>query len=278
MSVTETDVSNLALTRIGAQTKIAAGALRTEDSINSATIRDIYDETRRSELRRNVWRFSIRTVALRAIGDFSQFVSFGAYASGTTYAVNDVVLASDGQVYSSLSASNLGNDPTTSPTRWTLYFGSLVAQEYVMAWSASITYDLGDHTVGSDGSVYRSIVNTNLNNNPISSPASWTLAITVDPDDRTVADNKDYWSGEIVYVGRKVYLSKISSNDTDPGSTSWLLLSTAPTLSDFNFIYPIGAGPSSQTSTKNAYRLPNGFMREAPQDPKAGATLFLGAP
>ena len=42
--------------------------------------------------------------------------------------------------------------------------------------------------------------------------------------------------------------------------------------------YPIGSGPQSQTETLNVYMLPNGFLREAPQDPKAGLYSFLGAP
>jgi hypothetical protein len=277
--VTETDIANLAIGLLGAADRIAAGAFRTEDSHNAATLRNNYDECRRSELRRNVWRFAIRTSALRPVGDFSKLVTFGAWAVGTTYAVNDVVLGSDGNIYFSLVASNLAHDPISSPTYWTLYFGSLLAQEYVMAWSASITYDIDDHTVGSDSQVYRSLVNTNLNNNPVGDGnVHWSLATVVDADDDTEADDEDYWSGEIVYVGRKVYLSKISSNDTDPGSSSWLLLTTTPSLVSPNFVYPIGAGPSGQVSTRNAYRLPNGFLRQAPEDPKQGSTLFLGAP
>lgn len=275
---TETTIANLALTRVGASEKIAAGLLRTEDSKNASTIRDIYDTCRRSELRRNVWRFAIRTVAMRPVGDFTKLVTFATWAIGTTYAINDVVKGSDGAVYSSLIASNLANDPTTSLTSWTLYFGNVVAQEYVMAWDATITYDLRNHVVGSDGSVYRSIQDGNLNKNPVSQPTWWTIATTVDADDDTEADDLDYYAGEVVYVGRKVYISKQSSNDDDPGAATWLLFTGTPTLSDPNFIYPIGSGPSGQTSTKNAYRLPNGFLREAPQDPKAGSVSFLGGP
>lgn len=277
--VTETDIANLALSRCGAQYSIAAGALRTEDSNNAATVRLFYDECRRSELRRNVWRFAIRTVALRPFGDFSKLVTFGAYASGTTYVVNDVVLATNGLVYSSLVSTNLAHEPSVSPTYWTLYFGSLLAQEYVTTWSAVITYDTRNHALGSDGNVYRSIQDGNLNKNPVSQPAWWTLATTVDADDESEEDDNEYLSGELVYVGRKVYLSKRSQNDDVPTTAaSWLTLSTAPTLADPNFIYPIGTGPSSQLSSRNAYRLPYGFMRMAPQDPKAGSSLPLGAP
>ena len=42
-------------------------------------------------------------------------------------------------------------------------------------------------------------------------------------------------------------------------------------------VYPLTAGPSSDTSTRNAFMLPAGFLRPAPQSPKYGAAAFLGA-
>ncbi len=47
----------------------------------------------------------------------------GAYASGTTYAKNDVVTVS-GSYYASLIDGNLGNPPATSPTQWGPISGS----------------------------------------------------------------------------------------------------------------------------------------------------------
>jgi hypothetical protein len=44
------------------------------------------------------------------------------------------------------------------------------------------------------------------------------------------------------------------------------------------FTYPIGSGPGTQSTTRNAFQLPNGYLKEAPQDPKAGQISFLGAP
>lgn len=275
---TETEIANKALDLLGVADVIAAGALRTEVSRNATILARAYDECRRTEMRRNVWRFSIRTQAIRSIGDFSKNVAFGAWSAVATYAVNDVVLGTDNQIYSSTVATNLNHDPTTSPDFWTNYFGHIVAQEYVMTWSAVITYDTRMHAVGSDGQVYRSIQDGNLNKNPVSQPTWWTLATTVDPEDLTQADDQNYYAGEVVYVGRNVYLSKENVNDDNPGASTWLALTTAATLTDLNFIYPIGVGPTSQTSTKNAFALPNGFLRMAPQDPKQGSTLFLGAP
>src|SRR5205085_6993061 len=43
-------------------------------------------------------------------------------------------------------------------------------------------------------------------------------------------------------------------------------------------VYPIGSGPLSQSGTRNAYRLPSGYLRSCPRDPTAGNFSPLGAP
>lgn len=278
MTLTATDIANRALQRVGAE-RIAAGALATEGSKNSNEILACYDILRRAELRRNIWRFSIRKAALRALNNYSKLVTFGAWAVGTTYAINDVVTGSDGAVYSSRVASNLAHDPTTSLTQWTLYFGPLVAEEYVTTWSAVPTFALGDHTVGSDGLIYTSLAAGNINHNPVGDGnVHWSLATTVDADDDTEVTDVSFYAGEIVYIGNKVYLSLHTGNEDVPPSSKWLAMTTAPTVALFNFIYPIGSGPSTNQSSRNVFRLPNGYLRVAPQDPKQGSTAWLGAP
>lgn len=272
--VTETDIANRALQRVGT-VRIAAGALRTENSKNAEEIRACYDILRRAELRRNVWVFSIRVEALRPIGDNSKLVTFGTWSSGTAYAINDIVTGSDGNVYVSTAANNTAHDPTAQTFGyWQLYFGSLIAQEYVTTWSSTITYAENDHAVGSDGSVYISLADSNLNHDPTSDGGvHW--AVTTDG---VAADSDDYYAGEVVYTGNQVYISKVSANATDPGSSSWLVMSTAASVASLNFVYPLGSGPFTNNQTKNVYRLPNGYVRLAPQAPKAGSNSFLGAP
>lgn len=273
MSVDETYIANRALQHCGAS-RIPDGTLRTDDSKNAAEIRACYDSLRRYEQRRNVWRYCVRTVALRPIGNQSKFLTFGSWAIGTTYSINDVVLGSDGQNYSSLVAANIGNDPTTALAKWTLYFGNLLAQEYVTTWSSAATYALGDHAVGSDLQVYISLAAGNINHNPVGDGnVHWSVTV-----DNVQADSNTYSAGEIVFTGNKIYMSKISGNQDVLPTINWLSFTTEPTVALLNFIYPIGSGPISQSLTANAYRLPNGFLRMAPQSPKAGATSFLGAP
>src|SRR5262249_47730764 len=59
-------------------------------------------------------------------------------------------------------------------------------------------------------------------------------------------------------------------------SGSWSNIGTTG-LGATNIIYPITAGPFVDTATRNAYRLPAGFLKPAPQDPKAGVYSWLGS-
>ncbi len=42
--------------------------------------------------------------------------------------------------------------------------------------------------------------------------------------------------------------------------------------------YPLTSGPLSNMQTRNAYKLPAGFLREAPNDPRGASRGWLGAP
>ena len=221
---TQTNIANRALQHCGAG-RIAAGAFLTEDSKNASELRECYDLNRRYELRRNVWRFSTRKTALRPLDSTSKPVTFGTWASGTTYVLNDVVVASDGQIYISKTAGNLANNPVSGNfDKWDIYFGPVIATEH--------------------------------------------------------DEDTSYYAGELVYVGATLYISLVSGNEeTPPSAGYWMTMTTAPTLGAVSsFIYPIGSGPLGGSDAKRVYRLPNGYMRDAPQDPKAGSFSYLGTP
>lgn len=277
--VTETDVANRALQRVGCE-RIASGALWTEDSKNASEIRACYHMLRRSELNRNVWRFSIRKCALRPIDDFtSKQVTFPAWASATAYSINSIVTGSDGQIYHSKTV-NTGNDPTAPDfVNWAIYHNNLIAQEYVTTYGAGFTYNKGDHSIGSDLQTYVSLADGNTAHDPVTDGAvHWNLAKTVDiDDDAQKADGTGFYSGEIVYIGTTICLSVRNNNMDTPPTSKWFVLAGA-TADKINFTYPIGAGPQREVTTKNVFRLPNAYMKLAPQDPLAGASLFLGAP
>lgn len=91
-----------------------------------------------------------------------------------------------------------------------------------------------------------------------------------------------WFTGELVYmtgVPNTVYFSLISANDqvpTDLGQTGWVALNI--TTTPFQFLYPVGTGPMTQSGTKNVFRRPANFLRTAPRDPKDGSSSWLGAP
>src|ERR1700687_519477 len=216
--ITATKVANRALQRIGAG-RIAADALFTEDSKNAQECAACYDILRRAELRRNVWRFSVRRAPLRPVDTTTKNFLPSAWSAVTTYAVADIVLF-NGTWYSSLVATNLNNTPTDDSTSWTKYFGPATATP----WDATISYLIG----------------------------------------------------EIVWITATAYLSlKNTNTDLTSVAASWLPLTG--TISTFFITYPGGVGPSKDNTTKNLYVLPQGYLREAPQSPKTGAS-FLGFP
>lgn len=288
MPISPTDIANRACQRVGAA-RIATGALLTENSRQASEIRACYDMLRRYELRRNVWRFSIRTCALRPMdNNNAKIITFAAYNNATSYAINDVITGDDGQIYYSRIASNSGNTPSTTPTAWQLYFGPDVATEFVTTWINTVTYEIGDSTVGSDGNVYTGIAKTTGVNPVGDGGVHWVASSTVKATESGVNGSGTFFAGELVHIGDTVYLSlqnnngdgnNVSGDGLPPPSASWLTLTSQPTLALPNFIYPIGTSPaSSNDDLRNVFRLPVGFMREAPQDPKAGGAMFLGAP
>lgn len=271
------DIVNRALQRIGAKRITTL----TESSRNATEANACYDKLRRAELRRNVWRFAIRKEALRPIQIYNQskLPTFVTWASGTSYAVDDIVTGSDGQIYESMVAANLANDPTSTSGFWTLYCGPLVAQEFVCTWGAGFTYAKGDHAVGSDSNVYTSLVAANINHNPVGNGnVQWSLAATVDAKDLTKATTYGVYTGELFFIGATVYLSLQTANTDVPPSAKWLTLTAAPALTVPQFSYPIGSGPLSNSNSRNAFRLPANYLRVAPRDPHAGQYSVMGAP
>lgn len=164
-----------------------------------------------------------------------------AWAATTTYNKNQTVTYLS-VAYQSLIDLNIANTPSASPA----------------PWSTATTYASGASACGSDGVIYTSLVNGNLAHDPVLDDGShWSSTGVLCP-----------WTA--TFVG-------------GTGSLKWLQVGGAEfpsgvTLVTPNITYPLGAGPSSQSSTRNVFRLPAGFLRMAPQDPKAGSFSTLGAP
>lgn len=152
------------------------------------------------------------------------------------------VALSGGTLYMSLIELNVGNSPTSSPA----------------PWASGTSYSIGNQVAGSDGVIYTSVTNANLNHDPTTdSGANWTNTGTL-----------AQWTTVFTQGGGNQQWMQVGGAAFPAGVTL-----TAP-----NIIWPIGAGPYSQAGTRNVYRLPANWLREAPQAPKAGSNSWLGAP
>lgn len=145
--------------------------------------------------------------------------------------------------YVSQINGNLGNEPDLSPA----------------GWSGFTTYTADALVAGTDGYIYSSVSGGNTNNNPVTDlGVNWTNT-----------GNLSLWSTTINPSTWGLSGSRL-------GSSQWSQLPVD--LQSFSILYPVGTGPTWQSETRNVFLLPCGFLREAPQDPKAGASSYLGAP
>lgn len=193
---------------------------------------------------------------------------------GTVYVQGNQVIAEDGNVYTA-TQTTVANDPVTDggvnwieggpPTAPTTSFfaGELVYNPvasnpgiYISlqsgntdlpgiwpAWVSTNIYKLNDQVIY-QGVVYQSAQDMNVNNMP-TGLGPWIMQ----PGSQT-----DFMTG-----------------------LNWLQLGTA-TIQSLTLVYPVGTGPASQVSSRNVFMLPNGFLRQAPSDPKAGSQSYLGSP
>lgn len=191
------------------------------------------------------------------------------YDSTATYSTGELVYKASGNpggfvVYRSLKDSN--TDVPDTATAWAVgtvyttdqvvtYLGvnyrslipynvGIIPVTPVALWSISTTYAAAAKATGSDGFVYTSVAGSNVGNNPVTDAGvHWT--------NTTLANA---WSNSPTLFG---------------AATGWLALFCG--LTDIVLQYPINSGG-------NLFRLPCGYLRQAPADPKAGSYAILGAP
>lgn len=275
-------IANRALQHVGSR-RIAS---MTENSREADEVNFNYDMLRQAELRRRVWRFATRNVALRPIDTGTLLFVPVVYDSLTTYITGDIVSWTDGAWYQATAAVTAGTTPDTTGSPWTRYFGPDTATLY----DATDTYYAGElvYTPATTSArVYLSLVNGN-DQDPTDYPAAWDATVTYGKND-TVTHSASIWQST----------ADLNLNNT-PGVASWEAIPATQygsragrqwidlsdrgeaipgaTLAALNLFWPLGSGVASDQSTANVYRLPQGYLREAPENPKAGATSYLGAP
>lgn len=271
---TSVDVGNRGLQHVG-QARMTS---LTQDYKGAAEVAFCIDKVRKAELQRNAWRFSIKNVALRAIDANTMTLVPAAYDAAKTYIVGSVVIQS-GAIYLAVDAIPISTPPADNPSSWVPYYGPLTVSLY----DSTIGYYSGEvvYTPQAAGTyhVYLSLVSDNTAD-PTAVPAY----------DAAVIYNK----GDTVTYLTVVYQSTLDLNvgTTPTGVAPWITVpATQPvrmqgqdwirlnaTVASSKIIYPLGAGPRNQSTTRNIYRLPAGYLKKAPQDPKSGSVSFLGAP
>lgn len=196
------------------------------------------------------------------------------WVSATNYAANMDVVGSDGNVYLSLANGNQGNNPVTDGGVHWMLLG--IAPTGLGYWPGELVYLAGQGTTG----VYLSVAGNNIST-PNTIPA-WVNTQIYNAGQTVTYSATTYQSTSDLNVDNTPGASgawetvPVTQTDT-PQGTQWLYLGSA-TLSSIALIYPLGYGPSSDTSTRNIFALPYGWLREAPQDPKAGQLTWLGGP
>lgn len=271
--LTPVDIGNRALQHCGVP-RITAF---TDDMKGAAEAGFTYDKVRIAELRRNAWRFSIRKAALRAIGDNTMFLDPAAYQAANTYPEGAIVAWQDA-IYFASTEVPISTPPDSNPAYWTIYFGPLTAEPWdstVAYYSGELVYVLSNNVV----SVYMSLLTGN-SDDP-TAIAAWDSGTTYFKGD-TVTYSAATWQskadlniGNTPVVGAYWDAIPVTQSDSMAGQ-NWLKLDAA--LIHQRIDYPIQAGPRNQSTTRNVFRLPNGFLREAPQDSKQGIVSYLGAP
>lgn len=241
-----------------------------------------YAKLRRAELERNVWRFATRRTVLRPIDADTLLLVPAMWSSVVTYFYGSIVSDEHGNIWISILRLNTGNQPEESLT-WQPYYGPMSISLYATGTSYAsmelVYVPVGDGT----SRIYISLENGN-EDNPATATA-WSATVT-------------YKEGQVVTYLSVPYMSQVGINKGNipvssptqwtptftggTGSLKWLQIggaefSAGVSAAPLDIIYPIGAGPLSQNSTRNSYRLPCGYLRMAPQAPKAGSTSYLGA-
>jgi hypothetical protein len=236
----------------------------------------------------------------------------GPWSSTTTYAAGQQVIGLDNNIYMSLINNNLNIQPAynSNPTSWANtgataasypnYFNPQLNNigtfpligppNVVTAWNGATQYTT-DQCVSYNGAQWRSLIPANLNNTPAQPPSLWSATTTyglgqqiTGPDmyiytslvNGNLDNNPSGSAFPTLWTNTGVLAAWSMVPTLFPAALGWLPLQCS--LTNLTFVYPVGSGPAEQTESRNVYRLPAGYLRTAPQDPKAGSSSILGAP
>lgn len=269
------DVANRALQHVGARRIVAL----TDANDRASEVNFVYDKLRAAELRRNVWSFATRKVSLRPMDTDTMLVTFPVLSDNAA----KFLIVSNGATPPRYYQAQVWQ-PTTSiddalaGSEWTRYFGVDTAEPF----DTTIIYQLGELVYSPTGVVYMSLAPNNGDDPTTGTFPAWDNTLTYRRGDTVSYLGTNYESDADLNLNNTPNVSDWTDVTTllQQGlriGQTWLRLDGA-TVTSLEFAYPLGSGPVSQPNSRNVFRLPVGFLREATQDPKAGGTSYLGAP
>lgn len=276
---TPVDIGNRACDHCGVPPIVAF----TDDSKAADRVNSVYDKLRIAELRRNVWRFAVRKTALRAVDVDTMFLVPAAWSSTAVYPQGSIVSYSNRFYFADQYVPANTAPGTANEAYWTVYFGPQTASPWdsdsdTSYYAGELVYDVASNVV----SVYQCLT-TGTDADPTELPDAWDADTTYNIGDTVIDGSSNVWQSRVdLNTGNAAIASAywqavpVSNQAATQIGQDWLKINA--TVRYQRFQYPIGAGPGQQTSTRNIFRLPSGYLRKAPQDPKAGAVSYLGAP
>jgi hypothetical protein len=221
--LTPVDVANSALDEVGADPIVAL----TDNTKRAAVVARNLDKLRQAELRRNVWRFSIRKAPLRAVDVTTMFPVWANYNAAKIYIAGSIVTAVDTRPYIARGPVPLATPPgSPNEAYWDLYFGPVTASPWIPGaatsgpnlWNSIVVYNVGDQVVGVDDKIYTSQTADNVGNNPVTDEGIHWAATGV------LGNTGGYFAGELVYVLNgltpSVYISLTNDNADNPSTIS----------------------------------------------------------
>lgn len=273
------DIGNRALDHCGVPPIVAF----TDDSKAADRVNANYDKLRIAELRRNKWVFSIRKAALRAVDTTTMLLVPDTFDPTLTYPQGSIVTINN-LIYFAAQAVPVDTTPgTPNEAYWTVYFGPMTVTPYdptISYYTGELVYDI----VGTTVNIYQCLT-TGTIADPRAVPPVWDATVVYNTGD-TVTDTAvgNIWQSTVDLNINNDPLAGPGPNweavPATQGATQvgqdWLQLNVSVRYQRFQ--YPLGAGPARDSTSKNIFRLPFGFLRRADQDPKAGAVSYLGAP
>ena len=275
--LTPIDIANRALDHCGVPRIVAF----TDDTKAADQTNSVYDKLRLAELRRNVWSFAVRKTALRVIDVDTMFLVPAPYDATKTYPQGSIVSYSDTFWFAGQYVPVSTTPGAPNEAYWSVYFGPQTATPYdsgTSYYAGEMVYDVDSNVV----SVYQCLA-SGTEADPTDLPDEWDTDTTYNIGDTVVDSLSAEWqsktdlnTGNTPAVGAYWQSVPVSGQAATQVGQDWLKINA--TVRFRRFLYPIGAGPGQQSSSRNVYRLPSGYLRKAPQDPKAGAVSYLGAP